>query len=96
MTVVRIHRYSVDPGDYEELLERRTKLITAIRSAHPGLAETRLTRLQDGTFTDAWRWDSAEQMMAAQAAVAAFPEARAAMSLTRDATAENGEIVAEL
>jgi hypothetical protein len=95
MAVVRIHRYAVDQANMEELLARRATLITAIRAAHPGLAEARLTRLVDGTFTDVWRWDSAEQMQAALADMARFPEARAAMSLTRDATSVDGEIVDE-
>jgi hypothetical protein len=95
MAVVRMHRYSIDPADLDELIARRATLITAIRAAHSGLAEARLTRLENGTFSDVWRWDSAEQMQAALAAISTFPEARAAMSLTRDATAVNGEIVDE-
>ena len=95
MAVSRTHRYAVDPADLDELIARRATLITAIRAAHPGLAEARLTRLEEGTFTDVWRWDSAEQMQAALADMARFPEARAAMSLTRDATAVDGEIVDE-
>ena len=95
MPASRTHRYTVDPADLDELIARRATLIAAIRAAHPGLAETRLTRLQDGTFTDVWRWDSAEQMQAALADMARFPEARAAMSLTRDATAVDGEIIDE-
>jgi len=78
-----------------QLLARRAEVIAAIRAAHPGLTQTRLTRLEDGTYTDAWRWDSAEQMQAALAAAPDFPQARAAMSLTRDATAVNGEIIDE-
>jgi len=57
------------------------------RAARP-LGEGRLRRLF-------WRWDSAEQMQAALAAAPDFPQARAAMSLTRDATAVDGEIVDE-
>ena len=95
MAVVRNHRYTVDPADLDELIARRATLIAAIRAAHPGLAEARLTRLEDGTFTDIWRWDSAEQMQAALADMARFPEAREAISLTRDATAVDGEIVDE-
>jgi hypothetical protein len=91
---IRIHRYIVDSADLEELLARRAAAIAAIRAEHPGLAEARLIRLGDGTFIDAWRWDSAEQMQAALQA-APPPEARAAMSLTRDRTAEDGEIVDE-
>jgi hypothetical protein len=95
MAVVRIHHYTVDPADIEELVARRGTLIAAIRAAYPGLAEARLTRLEDGTFNDTWRWDSAEQMQAALAAAPTLPEVRAAMSLTRGATAEDGEIVDE-
>lgn len=95
MSVVRIHRYTVDPANLGELLARRATLIANIRAAHPGLVETRLTQIEDGTYTDAWRWNSAEQMQAALAALPAFPEVRAAMSLTRDATAHMGEIVDE-
>jgi hypothetical protein len=59
MAVSRTHRYTVDPADLEELIARRTTVIAAIRAAHPGLTEARLTRLEDGTYTDVWRWDSA-------------------------------------
>jgi len=89
MALVRTHHYTVDPADLPELLARRAAVIAAVRAAHPGLSHTRLTRLDDGTFTDAWRWDTAAL------AAMPIPEARAAMSLTRDATAQDGEIVDE-
>jgi hypothetical protein len=94
MADIRIHRYVVDPADLEELLARRAALITAIQADHPGLAEARLTRLEDVTFVDAWRWDSAEQMEAALAA-APFPEAGPVWALIREAASEDGEIVDE-
>ena len=94
MQVIRTHRYSVDPGDLGELLQRRTTLITAIRGAHPGLASTQLVRLQDGTYQDTWFWEDAETMEAALAAIKDFPEAPAAMSLTKDNAVQNGEVVA--
>src|SRR5262249_59627521 len=78
----------------DEMLARRAVLISAVRAAYSGLAEPRLTRLQDGTYTDTWRWDTADQMKAARPA-AELPEARAAMALVRDATAVNGEIIDE-
>ena len=96
MADIRIHRYSVDDPDVlEELLARRAEMITAIRADHPGLAETRLIRLEDGTLIDTWRWRSAEEMQVAFEAAPTFPEVRAAMSLTRNASAEDGEIVDE-
>ncbi len=95
MAVVRIHHYQVDSADTEELLARRATLVSAIRAAHPGLAEARLTRLDDGSYTDAWRWDRPEQMVAAFEDAASFPEIGAAMALTRDATAQTGVVVDE-
>jgi hypothetical protein len=95
MAAVRAHHYSVDPADLEELIARRATLIAAIRAAHPGLTEARLTRLADGTFSDTWRWETAEQRQAALNDMARFPQARAARSLTRDAVAINGDIVDE-
>jgi Antibiotic biosynthesis monooxygenase len=94
MADFRIHRYRVDPADVEELQARRRTLIDAIRAAHPGLRETRLIRVEDGTYIDAWRWDSAEHMQAALAA-APFPEAGPAWFLTQEATSEDAEVVEE-
>jgi hypothetical protein len=94
MAVTRTHHYAVDEADVPELLARRAAVIAAIRAAHTGLSHTRLIRLEDGTFTDTWRWDSAGQMQAALAAMP-IPEARAAMSLTHGATAQDGEIIDE-
>jgi hypothetical protein len=89
---VRIHHYAVAPSDFDEFRARRAKLIKVIRVTHPGLIEARLTRLEDGTYTDAWRWDSAEHMSAAFPAMS-LPGAGAAMSLTTDVTGQNGEII---
>jgi hypothetical protein len=94
MAVAKTHHYSVEPADLAELLVRRADLITAVRAAYPGLAGTQLTRLEDGTFTDTWRWDTAERLRAARPATE-LPEARAAMSLVHDHTARNGEIIDE-
>ena len=94
MADIRIHRYAVGPADVEELLERRAALITAVRVDHPGLVEARLIRLEDGSFIDAWRWASAEEMRAALEATPP-PEAREAMSLTQKRASEDGEIVDE-
>jgi hypothetical protein len=95
MAVSRTHCYTADPADLDELIARRAKLIAAIRAAHPGLTEARLTRLKDGTFTDVWRWESTEAMRAVLADMSSFPEAREAWSLTRNVTSQDGEIVDE-
>jgi hypothetical protein len=95
MTLVRQHRYTVDPADLPEHLERRAKAIDAIRAGHPGLVRTQLTRLEDGTFTDTWHWDTLEHMGAAFAASRDIPEIGPAMALVRDNSAQNGEVVHE-
>ena len=96
MADIRTHHYAVDPADLDELIARRATLIEAMRAAHPGLKHTRLTRLADGTFSDVWRWESAEQMQAAAADMARFrPLAGAAWALTSDATSIDGEVVDE-
>jgi hypothetical protein len=69
MADIRIHRYTVDPADIEELRARRAKLIAAVRAAHHGLIDARLVRLDSGTFIDSWRWESAEQMQVASTRV---------------------------
>ncbi|TCO34172.1 hypothetical protein EV652_102237 [Kribbella steppae] len=92
--VVRIHTYAVDPADRSEFLKRRATVIDLIRAAHPGLTSTRLLRLEDGTYTDTWSWDSF-QTMAAAFPMAQSPEAGAAWALTTNAAAANGEVVDE-
>ena len=93
MTVVRSHTYSVDPADVEEFLARRASLIGTVRETHPGLTRAVLVKLDDGTYSDTWHWESGAQLGAALAAIATFPEAPLAMALTRDATAQNGQVV---
>ncbi|GAB2442906.1 hypothetical protein [Streptosporangium sandarakinum] len=95
MSAVRSHRYSVADTDLEEFLARRNSLIATIREGHPGLVRTVLVRLEDGTYTDNWHWETAEQMGAALAALPTFPEAPLTMALTGDATALNGRVVDE-
>src|SRR4051812_48574590 len=95
VSTVRIHTYRVDPTNLEQLLAQRASLIAGIRANNPGLLEARLTRHEDGTYTDAWRWQSAEQMAAALAGAAGFPLVGATLALTHDASAQNGEIVDE-
>lgn len=95
MSDIRIHRYAVDPENLDEFIARRAALIEAMRARHPGLTETRLIKLDDGTFVDTWRWASADEMQAAFASVREMPEVPAAMSLAADASNEDGEVVDE-
>jgi len=93
--VVRTHTYRVDPANLDKLLTQRANLIAGIRAGNPGFVEARLTRHDDGTYTDVWRWESAEQMTAALAGAAGFPLVGATLALAHDASVQNGEIVDE-
>jgi hypothetical protein len=95
MSVVRSHTYSVDPADIEEFLARRASLIGTVRETHPGLTTALLVKLDDGTYSDTWHWESGAQMGAALAAGSTFPEAPLTMALTRGATVQNGQVVDE-
>jgi hypothetical protein len=95
MSAVRAHTYSVDPADVDEFLARRASLIGTVRETHPGLTLTLLVKLDDGTYRDTWHWETGEQLGAALAAIATFPEAPLAMALTSGATAQNGVVVDE-
>lgn len=95
MANIRIHRYAVDRERLDEFIARRAALIAAMRERHPGLTETRLIKLEDDTFVDTWRWASGDEMRAAFASVPEMPEVPAAMSLTREASNEDGEVVDE-
>jgi len=95
MTVVRTHRYLVDPADFAELCARRAELIAKVRAVHPGLTRTVLVRVADNTYTDSWYWESAERKQTAGPVVRGLPEAAAALGLVRDRTDEDGDVLDE-
>jgi hypothetical protein len=93
MTVIRLSRFSADPASVETMLARRADLIAAVRRAHPGLERAEIVRVDERTFVDVWRWDSAESLRAAQATAPTMPESGPAFALTTDITAEDGELL---
>ncbi len=95
MAITRFARFQVEPTDAEEMLSTRAALISAVRATYPGLTEARLTRVDDGTWIDVWRWESAASMDRALAGAHGLAEAPAAFALTRDFTSESAEIVDE-
>lgn len=95
MAVIRCTRFTADPSDTEQLLARRAELIAAIRASFPGLTETRLARLDDRTWIDEWRWESAAALRAATDGAPDIPETAAAFALISDPVAEQAEIVDE-
>jgi hypothetical protein len=95
MAIIRITRFEVDPANVEEMLSRRAALINAVRVSFSGPADACLARLGDESWMDVWKWESAEDLRAALEAAPRLPEAGAAFALTKDATAEQAEIVDE-
>lgn len=73
MALVRITQFTVNPADADEMLARRAALISAVRAAYPGLTEARLARVDEQTWIDIWRWDSAASLDAALSGVQAAP-----------------------
>ena len=95
MAIIRTTRFTADPSDAETVLERRRDLLAAVRAKFAGPAETRLIRVDERTWVDMWRWDSDETLRAALDGAPRLPEAVAAFAVARDATAEQGEVIAE-
>jgi hypothetical protein len=95
MTILRLTRFSLDAGRTDEMLATRAMLIDAVRAKVPGLTETRLARVDDETWLDLWRWESAEALAAALAVAPTMPEAAAAFGMIRDATEERLDLVDE-
>ena len=95
MAAVRTHRYTVETGKLDQLLEQRAALIHGIRSANPEFTVATLIRQDDGSYLDVWRWESAGAMQAAAAAAQNFPLVGATMALTSDHSATDGEILDE-
>jgi len=95
MTIIRTTRFTADPADASTVLERRRKLLEAIRAEFAGPAETWLVRVDERTWVDMWRWDSPETLRAALDGAPGLPEAAAAFAIARDVLAEQGEVVDE-
>jgi hypothetical protein len=95
MAFVRTHRYTVETGKLDQLLEQRTTLIQGIRSANPAFTTATLIRLADESFLDIWRWESAEAMRAALAAAKTVPLVGATMALMAEHSVVDGEVLDE-
>lgn len=94
-TVARFARFQVEPTDADELISRRAALIAAIRQRFPGLKEAHLTRLDERTWIDVWRWESRTDLQRALEGGPTITEAPAVFALTRELTTEDAEIVDE-
>lgn len=91
MATVRTHRYTLAPDQVERFLAQRAELIGQWRAAGFDLVETRLYRLEDGTYLDIWRWASEEQMAQAFEAMGDIPLIGATLGMTIDHSAVDGE-----
>ncbi|MEY9886448.1 hypothetical protein ABIA31_000074 [Catenulispora sp. MAP5-51] len=96
MAVLRIVRFTTDPARTGEMLETRAGLITATQKRFPGLTETRLARVDERTWIDQWRWETAEHMQRAIDNVATIPGAGEAFALIAEPQPEVVEIVDEV
>lgn len=95
MAVIRFVRFSVDPARADDMIARRADVVTATRERYPGLVEARLTRLDDKTWLDLWRWETAAHAEAAIQGAHDIPGVDAAFALTADVSVEIAELVDE-
>jgi hypothetical protein len=96
MTILRLTRFTLKPSvDTDAMLTTRGELIDAVRGKFAGLAETRLAKVDDTTWLDLWRWESAEALQTALAGAPSLPQAAAAFALVEDATEERMELIDE-
>ena len=95
MPVIRLVRFTVEPSRATDMIARRADLVAATRQLYPGLIEARLTRVDDRTWLDLWRWESMSNAEAAIRGAHEIPGATAAFELTADLSAEFVEIVDE-
>jgi hypothetical protein len=95
MASVRTHRYTLAPDQVEKFLPQRAELIDQWRAAGFDLKETRLYRLEDGTYLDVWRWASDEVMAKAFDAMDEIPLVEATLGMATDHSAVDGELVDE-
>lgn len=95
MPIVRITRFTAEPAKVDDLLKRRTQLIETVRGSYGGLTHTRLVRIDDETWLDAWTWDSLASAQAVMARAPEIPEVAAVFALVTSSSAENGELVDE-
>lgn len=93
MSVLRMSRFTVDPTSSGEMLARRATMIDALRARFPGLLEAQLSRIDDSTWVDVWRWESRQAAEAAIQGAPGLPEVSAAFAVARDVTAEFAEPV---
>ncbi|MGC0422748.1 hypothetical protein [Embleya sp. AB8] len=93
--MLRTVRFTTAAQDADAMLSRRAEMLSVVRATCPGLGETRLTRLADGTWVDMWVWASRDAALAAFAVADTIPEVRAAFALTTNVVAEEAEIVDE-
>lgn len=95
MAVVRTHRYTVETGRLAQMLEQRSTLIQGLRAAHPAFSAATLVRLEDGSYLDIWRWESADAMQVAAQAARDVPLAGATLGLTTERETLDGEVLDE-
>ncbi|MDQ4069161.1 MAG: antibiotic biosynthesis monooxygenase [Actinomycetota bacterium] len=94
MAAFELARYRVDPENAEELVRRWETAVDAIGRSFPGLVDANLARLDEQTWIDVWRWESAEAARAAAEGAPTVPEAAAMFSLIAEPLAmDHAEIV---
>ncbi|MDG4824082.1 hypothetical protein O7635_19690 [Asanoa sp. WMMD1127] len=93
MSIVRVTRFTANTSDTDGLLAKRAELIASVRAGFAGPTATRLTKDEEGTWTDTWSWNSVADVEAA--AAARLPVAGEAFALVTVTGVETAEVVDE-
>src|SRR5687767_772515 len=81
MEAFELARFRVDPSKVDRLRSAWRHAVDAIRARFPGLLEANLARLDERTWLDVWRWESAEAARAAAKGAHEVPGAAAYFEL---------------
>jgi hypothetical protein len=81
MEAFELARFRVDPSKAESLRQAWPRAVDSISTRFPGLLEANLARLDERTWMDVWRWESAAAAGAATKGAHEVPQAAAYFGL---------------
>lgn len=94
MPAIEYVRYTVDPSNRDEFVDRWRDAVNAIRERFPGLMTANLANIAEDTWMDVWFWESRQAAQEAAEGAPGVPAAAAMFALiSSPPTMEHGEVV---
>ncbi|MGW0038238.1 antibiotic biosynthesis monooxygenase [Gordonia sp. NPDC003376] len=92
---VEFVRFTVEPSDVDEFIQRRQAAITEVKAAHPGLRSVPVcARRDDRTWLEVWIYETREAADAANADAENLPQFMAMAALLGNIEIEAAEMPA--